>query len=132
MARLKRTAMSDHPVSSNPVAKKARVEAAAEADDAPEDEAAGVPSGEADLANGGEGEVELQPRTEEEERVDQAIDGLAAVQHELEQVRRSVLLAFLPPVPCLICLQQHAAQFRPQAALNVALTAACRSMMRPA
>ena len=87
MARLKRTAMSDDPVPSDPVAKKARVEAVAEADDAPEGEAAGVPPGEADLANGGQGEAELPPTTEEEERVDQAIDGLAAVQHELEQVR---------------------------------------------
>lgn len=126
--------MSDDPVSSDPVAKKARVEAAAEADDVPEDDAkaACAPIGEANLANGGQGKDELPPTTEEEERVDQAIDGLAAVQHELEQVHRSVLLAFLPPVPCLICFQQHSATYRAQAALDVALTAACRSMMRPA
>ena len=126
MARLKRTAMSDDPVSSDPVAKKARVEAAAEANDPPEDEAAGVPSGEADLANGGEGEVELQLRTEEEERADQAIDGLAAVQHELEQVQRCVLLALLPPAPSHMCSQQHSAIHQSSGSAECCAHRACR------
>ena len=95
-------------MSDDPVAKKARVGAAAEADDAPEGAAksADVPNGEAGLANGGEGEHELLTEGDEDaERLDQAIAGLVAVQNELEQVQRVVLLANLPSLPCILRLQ---------------------------